>query len=67
MFHGMDIDWEDDEQRLIWEKDLDAWRKRREQWSWGQTILWVWEIFILQFILIFILYGRSRSMRNDEK
>ena len=52
------IDWENDEQRLTWEKELDAWRKRREQWTWWQTIVWVWQIFILPFIQIFFLYGK---------
>ena len=58
-FYRMDgINWQDDEQRLKWEKELDAWRKRRVQWSWWQTFIWVWQIFILQLIIIIYLYGK---------
>ena len=58
--HG--IDWEDDKQRLKWENELDAWRKRREQWSSWQTFVWVFQIFILNFIQIVFLYGKSASV-----
>ena len=52
------IDWKNDDQRLTWEKELDAWRKRRDKWTWWQTVIWVFQIFILQFIIIFFLYGK---------
>ena len=54
--HG--IDWEDDKQRLTWENELSTWRKRREKWTFWQNFVWVWQIFILQGIQIFFLYGK---------
>ena len=54
---GGEIDWKDDTQRVAFAENVKKWRDRRRSWTCWQTLVWVLQIFGLNFIIIFILYG----------
>ena len=51
------IDWKNDQERLDFEEEIKKWKARRQEWTWCETIIWILEIFVLNFFVILVLYG----------
>ena len=51
------IDWKNDQERLDFEEEIKKWKARRQEWTWCETIIWILEIFVLNFLVILVLYG----------
>ena len=55
------IDWTNDQERLDFEEDIRVWKARRQEWTWCQTFVWILEIFVLNFLVILVLYGEAKQ------
>ena len=51
------IDWKNDQERWEFEEEIQKWKARRQEWSWGQTITWIVQIFVVNLFVISVLYG----------
>ena len=58
------VDWTNDEERLDFEEEIRMWKARRQEWTWCQTLVWILEIFVLNFLVILALYGGKLDARN---
>lgn len=54
-----EIDWKNSLDREEFEKSLRDHRARRLLWTFGQKTVWVAKIFVLQFVVIGVLYGSA--------
>ena len=62
-----DIDWKSNLDRDEFEKSLRDHRARRLLWTLGQKTVWVAQIFVLQFLVIGVLYGSAAyNLVNNE-
>ena len=59
------IDWKNDQERYEFEEEIQKWKARRQEWSWGQTIIWIFEIFVVNFFVILVLYGGTLSITGN--
>ena len=44
------IDWKNDQERYEFEEEIQKWKARRQEWSWGQTITWIVQIFVVNSV-----------------
>ena len=51
------VDWTIDQERYDFEEEIRMWKARRKDWTWCQTLVWILEIFVLNFLVILALYG----------
>ena len=51
------VDWTNDQERFDFEEEIRMWKARRKDWTWCQTLVWILEIFVLNFLVILALYG----------
>ena len=51
------INWKNPYERKKFEEELAIHIARRSKWSLGQKLLWAFETFFLQLLIIFGLYG----------
>ena len=61
------IDWKNDQERLDFEEEIKKWTSRRQEWTWCETIIWILEIFVLNFFVILVLYGERINTLQREK
>ena len=58
------VDWTNDQERYDFEEEIRMWKARRKEWTWCQTLVWILEIFVLNFLVILALYGGKLDTRN---
>ena len=62
-----EIDWKDDAQRAEFAQSVKKWRDRRKSWTCWQYTVWVLEIFVVNLLIIFVLYGIFFGMEWGNK
>ena len=55
----LDFDWNNPDNVLNFQEELDRVRKERSNWKWTRKISWFAKLFIPQFICVILLYGSS--------
>ena len=51
------INWSNPDERLKFEREIKIHQDRRKNWSLSEKFIWAMEIFVLQLLTIFGLYG----------
>ena len=57
------VDWKNDQERFDFEEEIRMWKARRQEWTWCQTLVWILEIFVLNFLVILALYGGKLDIK----
>ena len=64
----MEVDWSNPLDRAEFDQSLKEHKERRLSWTLIQKTLWVLQIFLVQFLLVVVLYGIcAYNLVNNEQ
>ena len=52
------VNFKNPNERKVFEEEMSRWKNRRQDWTWGQTIVWILQLFGINFGIIIIIYSK---------
>ena len=59
------VNFKDPNERKVFEEEMSRWKNRRQDWTWGQTIVWVLQLFGINFGIIIIIYSKIYRLNRE--